>query len=457
MLILLTYILAVSFGGLASIQEEREMKDSVGHTLAESLKKGRFNFHTRSYFMSTVNQGELLDYSTLATGAGMGVTSPQWKGFQARFSGFFIFQVFENNLRIADPTTGAGNRYEILLFDMNDLSNTNRLDRMEELYLSYQRNKFKVIFGRQKLNSPLLNEQDNRMRPNIFGGLSLYHHGDNLKWTMAWITSMTLRGTTDWYGVGESFGVYPFGRNPFGEPSKYKFNTQSKGLAMMGLQYQKNGLHLQGWNYWAENVFNMSFGQAEYKFGKGSLSADLGLQGFYQIPVGQGGNEDVSKRYIMPEEKTSGIGTKLGLESGRNKVSINFFGINDQGRFLFPREWGREILFASLPRERYEGAGDLKAWVLKYHRKIPVEGMNAQFGLGKVDHSTGVRTNKYGIPSYYHFTGALDYKFKGFLEGLDVQVLVVNKTAQKPEEVPDRLRINRVDMWNFNLVVDYRF
>jgi hypothetical protein len=66
-------------------------------------------------------------------------------------------------------------------------------------------------------------------------------------------------------------------------------------------------------------------------------------------------------------------------------------------------------------------------------------------------------TNKYGIPSYYHFSGMLDFKFKEFLEGLNLQLLVINKKSKNGDALPDQLKINRVDMWNLNLVMDYRF
>jgi hypothetical protein len=66
------------------------------------------------------------------------------------------------------------------------------------------------------------------------------------------------------------------------------------------------------------------------------------------------------------------------------------------------------------------------------------------------------KTNKYGIPSYYQFSGMLDFRFKEFLQGLNLQLLVINKKP-KNGDLPDQLRINRVDMWNLNLVMDYRF
>lgn len=433
---------------------------TVRPTLGEDLKKGEFDFHVKSFFMSTINHGDLLNYSTLAMGAGVGYTSPEWKGFEVRFSGFFTFQMFEHNVRIADPITGAGNRYELLLYDMNDLTNTNKLDRLEELFVAYRRNRLKLVLGRQKLTTPLLNDQDNRMRPNVFGGLSATYSAMNYKITAMWINSVAIRGTVEWYSTEDSFGVYPFGRNPFGEPSNYKGNISSKGIGLLGFQYHKSGLTAQAWNYYSENVFNISFAQTDYSFDLGGKARfNVGLQGFHQFAVNDGGNPETSKTYILPDEKGSGIGSKMGVFWGRHNLSLNFLGINGRGRFLFPREWGRENLYASLSRERYEGSGDMKALVLKYDLITPIEGLFAQFGAGKVDHSDmyTFKANKYGIPSFYHFSGMLDYKFDDYLKGLNMQLLVINKTAQNSAVLTENLKINRVDMWNLKLIMDYRF
>jgi hypothetical protein len=463
MRLLVIFILLVSgfssFAGEIYINEKDSVPD-IKKNLGEELKSGKVDFHIKSFFMSTLNKGDLLNYSTLASGAGIGYTSPEWKGFEARFSGFFTFQIFENNIRIADPTTGAGNRYEILLYDMNDLTNTNRLDRLEELFIAYRINRLKFTLGRQKIITPMLNEQDNRMRPNVFGGLSAIYSGFNYKLTAMWINSVTIRGTVDWYSIEESYGVYPFGRNPFGQPSDYKGNISSKGIGMLGFQFYKSGLTAQAWNYHADNVFNMSFAQSDYSFNVGGkTNLHLGLQGFYQFAVKDGGNPDPGRAFILPDEKGFGGGSKVGLFSGRHYVSLNFLGISDKGRFLFPREWGRETLYASLSRERYEGSGDMQAWVLKYDLITPVDGLFAQLGAGTVNHSdmNVFKTNKYGIPSYYHFSGMLDFKFKEFLEGLNLQLLVINKKSKNGDTLPDQLKINRVDMWNLNLVMDYRF
>lgn len=429
-------------------------------SLKEDLKTGKFDFHFRSYLMSTINSGEVINYATLAAGAGIGYTSPEWNGLQVRFNGFFTYQVFENNIRIADPITGGGNRYEILLYDMNDVENSNKLDRLEELYLAYRKNRFKLVLGRQKIMTPLLNDQDNRMRPNVFQGISATYSGLKLKTTAMWINQVTIRGTVDWYRIDDSFGVYSFGRNPFGEPSNYKGNISSKGIGLLGLQYHDQGLTLQTWNYTAENVFNMSFGQVDYTINlPQSTRLHFGVQGFHQFAINQGGNTNNQLTYILPDERASGIGAKMGFFKGNHNLSFNYLGINDKGRFLFPREWGREQFYASMPRERYEGAGGMSAYVVKYDLVTPVDGLFAQTGAGIVNHSslTSFTTNKYGIPSYYHFTGLLEYRFKNYFEGLNLQFLAVNKTAKHSASLLDSNRINRVDLWNLNFIVDYKF
>jgi hypothetical protein len=53
--------------------------------------------------------------------------------------------------------------------------------------------------------------------------------------------------------------------------------------------------------------------------------------------------------------------------------------------------------------------------------------------------------------------GMVDYKFQGYLEGLDLRIMVINKLAQRPNQVPDNFRINRVDVWNINVMMDFRF
>lgn len=450
------------YAALADAQENHHKADTVSEhdNLASVIKSGEFDFHMRSFYMQTINRGNLMDYSTLALGGGLGYYSPSFKGFHVGFSGFFVFQMYENNLRIPDPSTGNVNRYEILLYDMNDFENSKDLDRLEHLYISYLRKDFQAVFGRQKVNTPLLNEQDNRMRPNVFSGLNLSYKPGPWSYTAAWFTDVTMRGTVDWYTIGDSFGVYPFGRNVFGVDTSYKGNIESKGIGVVGVSWEDDkSTKAQAWNYLAENVFNISFAQLEKNFDLGRADLELGAQGFYQTALHDGGNPEPEKAYIMPNEKSHGYGFKIGVGNRNHGFSVNMLRIGNNGRFLFPREWGRENFFATLSRERFEGNGDVSAVTLKYNWKSNADGLRGNLGVSSVKSPdrSDLSLNKYGVPSYYHFAGSVDYAFKGYLKGMDLKLLVVNKTARHPGEIPDRFRINRVDLWNLNLIMDYRF
>ncbi len=140
-------------------------------------------------------------------------------------------------------------------------------------------------------------------------------------------------------------------------------------------------------------------------------------------------------------------------------LSINFLTISDEGRLLFPREWGREHFYTSLSRERYEGNGGLQAYTLKYDFKTKALGLTGGLGAGIVNSPSkdAFQLKKYGVPSYYHFQGLLDYRFENKLKGLDLKMLVVNKAAKNESQLEDIYRINRVNMWNLNMVLDYRF
>lgn len=458
----LTFALGIFFP-LKSQQFEDDIDETninkSGKKLGNDLLLGTFEFHMRSNAMATINKGDLLNYSAVASGAGLGYYSPSFKGFHLGFSGFFVFQLHQNNIYKPDPTTGGVNRYEILLFDMNDLSNRADLDRLEELYLTYERKNLKIELGRQKFNSPLLNEQDNRMRGNIFNGLSARYHVKDFYFTGAYFNAMTIRGTVDWYSVEESFGVYPFGRNPLGVNANYKGNTSSNGIFVLGAKHHKKAFKSQFWKYSIQNVFNLSFLQHEFHTKHNLLNYKFGFQGFFQNAMGNGGNRKIEQAYILPNEQSFALGGTAELGKNKSTFSLNYLGISKNGRFLFPREWGREIFYVTLPRERFEGVGGAQILTLKYHQVLnSKENFSSDIGISQVNLSelNDFRHNKYGLPSYYHFSALLDYRFKQYWEGLDLKLLCVYKRAQD-QHIADIYRLNRADLWHFNMIVDFRF
>lgn len=445
---------------LANKDESHAKSDSSVTSVSDFLKKGTLRFHSRTFFMHTLNQGDLIDFGSTAFGAGIGYFSPEFKGFSVGFSGFFAFKLYDYNLTEADPLTGGGNRYEVLLYDLNDLENASDLDRLEDLFVKYRFKGFSAIFGRQIINTPLLNAQDNRMRPNHFSGLTLQYQNKGWEFFGGLYSHVVMRGTVDWYTIEHSLGVYPFGRSPLGVPSGYKDNVESEGIGILNVTWKSGeNLKAQVWNYAVDNIFNLTFAQVDHRIGQGLWGLDIGLQGFYQLPVNHGGNADQEKTYIHEDERGLGVGGKLGISDEHHQISLNFLRIGAQGRFLFPREWGREIFYASLSRERFEGTGDVTAFALKYHQKFFKDRLKGELAASAVNNPSinDFQLNKYGLPDYYHFTAGVHYHFGGYLEGLDLTLLAVHKIAQRPDEVPDNFRLNRVEMWNLNAILNFHF
>jgi len=443
-----------------SSQSHEQEENQTEKLFGKVLKTGSFEFHLRSYFMATVNQASLTDYATWGTGAGIGYFSPRWKRFGIGFSGFFVFRHFEKNLKVKDPATGSPNRYEITLFDVQNIDNHKDMDRLEELFISYQSNDWKASLGRQKFESPLINEADNRLRPNLFSGILGAYSPENWNITAAWLTHAISRGSLEWLSAKESIGFYPTGRNPLGVQEDYRHQLESKGIGVVGIEYAVADWEFSSWNYLAENIFGLAFMQATGKKDlSGNLGIELGAQGFYQQAVADGGNPNSAKAYILPTEKTHGVGLKLGLSWPHSKISLNYLGISDRGRFLLPREWGRERFFVSQQRERFEGMGGVNAVSLKIDQTFIHDQLMVSLGSGYIQTPDleNLELNKYGLPNYLHFTGVVDYRFKGYFKGLDLLFLVASKKEDRKEYLPQEYIINRVNMSNFNVILDYKF
>ena len=147
---------------------------------------------------------------------------------------FFVFRHFENNIIAKDPLTGKSNRYELLLYDVHHPENHKDMDRLEEFYLSFEKENISAWFGRHHFESPLLNASDNRMRPNLFSGLSVDWKVNNWKVSGAWFSHVISRGSLEWLPVEESFGFFDSGRHPLESVKEYDQEVDSKGIGVLG-------------------------------------------------------------------------------------------------------------------------------------------------------------------------------------------------------------------------------
>jgi len=436
-----------------------KMKDSV--CLQDCFLKAHWEAHSRSFFMSTFNEGDLKDDYALASGAGIGLLTHPIYGFQLGVSGFFIYNLQSSGLHLPDATTGQMNRYEVGLFDIENSQNANDLDRLEDLYLKYNFSKSAITFGKMHINTPFINLQDGRMRPTIVEGAWLnIHESEKFGINGGWIWDVSPRSTVRWYTVGESIGVNPMGLNIDGSRSNYKNNLHTSGIAIANFYYNPNKkIKINIWNGYLDNVMNTAMIEIN-SFQNLSESKKLyqGLIYMHQDAINHGGNIDQNKTYINKGAQSNIISAQAGILSKKNNTSINYTHITGDGRYLMPREWGKEPFYTFLQRERNEGLGNVHAIVLKtnfnfFDNKLKT---GAAYGYYLLPDVKDYRLNKYGLPSYHHINIDASYTFENFLKGMEIRFLAAYKIDQGKTYDDLKYVYNKVNMLNLNLIVDFK-
>ncbi|MFN4299103.1 MAG: OprD family outer membrane porin [Thermaurantimonas sp.] len=426
-----------------------------------AFKNGTIHGHFRYFYSHTDNNGLLSDYFAKAFGGGFKYESAPYKNFQYGLGGFYIFNLHSSPLDRLDSLSNKGSRYELELFDITDPRNRHEMDRLEEFYIKYNFGKKSSLkVGRQLINTPFINLQDGRMRPTAIQGIwSEINEFESFSVDAGIFNSISPRSTISVYKIGESIGLFPQGFDETGHPNHYHDHVKAQYVALAGLLYHpKKYLQISNWHMLIDNVMYSTFVQADAftptRFGN-LFSA---VQGIFQHAIGNGGNDDPQFRYIPIHHKAATYGLKAGLDLEKFQFSLNYNRITSQGRYIMPREWGREPFFTFIPRERNEGAGDVHAYALKITYE-PSESWVIAFHSGYFDlpNIDNVRLNKYKMPSYYHINLDVYHEFKGVLEGLDMHVLITSKINAQDQSLTPDLEINRVNMLLYNAVINYHF
>ncbi|MDX5435544.1 MAG: DUF2490 domain-containing protein, partial [Pontibacter sp.] len=405
--------------------------------------------------MATINHKALSDNYANAIGARIGFRTAPLHGFRFGFAGLFTYNAFSSDLAELDPIAKRLPRNELELFDIQNPSNRSDLDRLDELYLEYRSEKLFAQAGRISFTSPLINPQDTRMKPYAAQGVQLQIPiQDQHNLTLAWLDHFSPRSTVEWVKAEESIGIYPTGVNPDGSPSEYEHHTNTKGVGIAGLKSTfGDKLQTEVWDYLIENVSNNLYGKANLALNE---KVSVGLEGLYQSKVGTGGNEEEDKRYFAQENQWL-IGSQLAyMPSSDIKLSLNYLHLGDGGRFLFPREWGREQFFVTQPRGRFEGSGKADVLNLRVLKKWS-DNLSVEAGITKawLPALENAALNKYRQPSYLGFV--LDTQYapkKPVLDGLSFRLLYVGRTSQN---VPLPDMYYRTNFHQINFVTQITF
>ena len=352
------------------------------------------------------------------------------------------------------------NRYEVGQYDVTDRGNTVGLERLEDLYLEGRWQNQTIRIGRQTLETPFFNKQDGRMRPTTEEGL-VYEatvKGWELEGMAIWAFSP--RSTVEWYKLSESVGLYGTGYHPVtGE--KHELAIESGGN-ILGTWHvvtpEWKSWKAQAYQLWWPGVFQtMRMGIDRLPSETGGL---LSFHYYYQTAIGEGGNMDPLKAYLMEDHVARVFSGRLGyaLQNGkeRHECTLNATRITDDGRYLMPREWGRDPFFTFLPRERNEGLADVWAATLKWDYQHKHQEWILAGGLYSLPDWDDFSQNKYQTPSYNQLYIEWADALTGFWKGVKLRTMLAYKWSND-STLPEEVRVNTVNMMNASFIVDYHF
>lgn len=458
-------VILLSLQAFAQINSDTLHKKTDSAATASSFLKasttGKLKPHFRYFFMATNNSVGLTDFYTNAASVEINYKSGNYRGFEWGMSASVVFNLGSSDFTKPDARTNQMNRYEIGLFDITDASRKKPMARWEELYLKYKWRKSQVTIGRQLLNSVFLNPQDGRMRPTLVGGVyAEWNEMRQLKLEGGYIYELSPRSTNKWYSVRNSIGINPVGVNPDGSKSGYNGSLRSGGIVLLGGKWEVSKawsvkLHEQ----FVDKIFNSALVELEYthKMPKNNI-VHGGLQFIRQDALKEGGNSDPSNTYITKGARAFTFGARFAWEDEHWQTSLNYNRVSADGRYLMPREWGRDPFYTFLPRERNDGLGNVHAFVMKAGYHFSKAKLKTQLGIGYFDLPpvTDFTLNKYGLPSYAQLNIDIKYAFGGVLKKLEAQILFVYKSNRGNTMGNDKYIFNKVGMSQWNFVMNYR-
>lgn len=450
---LLVILLLVSF-----VPTGKAQGDSLKY---ERLKQPQIELGLRSYFMSTGYWQDFKGDHAWGQSAFLRVKSQSFYGFSLTGSYAVFGKILSSDLSAKEPRTGAKNRYEIGLFDVLDDGN-DFFGKIEELHLTYQSKKFSTSFGRMGINTPFINPQDGRLEPTYVEGLRV-DFKPNSRWQFSGdlIWRMSPRSTSGWFRIGETIGIYPIGRNEFGAPSAYLGNTFSDFVSIIDLHYLlPKEANLQVNHTFVQNISStyLTQFQKEWKRRGKKNSILSGFQGIVQKGLGQGGNQDPNLRYKNPTDVNYVWGARIGLKNTKTVLYLNYTSIKGNGRFLSPREWGKDPFFTFIPRERNEGFSKVDALTLFLQRSLIEQSLqiSSYVGVHFLPSPTNFLFNKYTFPSYAQMNLAAKYAPKNWVKGLDFHLILMTKKALGETDLQPGWIYNKVNLLHVDMILNYR-
>ncbi|WP_111672285.1 hypothetical protein [Algoriphagus litoralis] len=420
----------------------------------------RPDLHFRTFWMNTNYPGQDFkeDYA-LGMSLNLGALISYQSHWKLKFGYRSFGNVTSSEIWLPDPTSGQANRYETGLFDLLD-TRDRFFGKLETLSLEYSTAKVGIKAGRMGINTDWINAQDGRLSPTVVEGLHVWFTPHSHWRFSVWgIGRMSIRGSSAWLDVGSTVGIYPAGRAVSGKPAEYFGNTASDWLSIWEVE-RKLGedakIHFS--NTIAQNLFSTYWLSLEENPQLKSSTLILGFQAGFQHGLGEGGNENVDLKYKEPDDKNFALSGRVGWKNSRWTTHLNFTHVGGKGRWLSPREWGKDAWYTFIPRERNEGFESVNALMAyaEYRIDQSLVSLYGHLGFHWLTDTQDSAGNKYNFPSYRQVNLGVKYLPRK-VKNLDFHLVLVSKEPLNDENLSPNQIYNKVDLVHFNAIVNWKW
>jgi len=257
-------ISAIAFGLLASSSV------NAADDFSSMFSEGKISGEVRAFYINRDDNTKADKQIATAIGGKLSFETADFRGLSLG-AGFYTTNRILKDLEANDGATlnntllkNDGSSYSIL----------------GEAYVQYNakdlgsKSTFKI--GRQKLNTPLAGADDARMLPNLFEAYVMQNQDiADTTVVLAHVTKMAPGSFANAYDggiVGAAAGYTAVAGNTaeyqgeFTNMGTWAVGQDTKGVSTVGAIYKKDNLKLQAWDYYAYDILNALYLQADVKW-----------------------------------------------------------------------------------------------------------------------------------------------------------------------------------------------
>jgi hypothetical protein len=424
----------------------------------EETKKGEGSGAIKTRFITTMNRGDLKDFSILVSYANYEYKRQINNWLRFGIQGNALVNYGTNGIG-PDAITGSGPIYEGNLWNDRLMSGSAEL-HLPQIYAQLSFGSSEVTIGQFLQDTPLINPEPWPFPIALKGLWYKYRGGNGVNFQLGSIFQISPRMDNRFYDIDESLALTGAGVDTNGNPAQYRGNVESDVILIANANFSLGpNAGVDIWNYYVDNVTNTLLIEPQMSFGDGTWKANMMY--IWQTRINNGGNDLIDLAYTF-DSNASYFGLRLQKDwTNSSLLQLNFSRIADSGRLLLPREWGLEPFYTFQRRTRIEGNSDVTAIMVKWQQTWEKEKGKTRFFTSLGQHwmpgAFDAPRNKRQLPGHLHVAASLLYQPKWGLKNFSAEIYTAYRFLTDDIGTDLSALINRADFYHLDLIIGYKF